>query len=224
MIVRLESTTSTMRDAAELAAKGAPHGTVVAAARQTRGIGRHGHTWHSEPDGGLYMSIILRLPGHGPEVTLALGLAVQVAVSDFASTDLRWPNDVMLNHRKLAGILVQTQSGALIAGIGINVNQIAFPDDLNGVATSLRIETGLEIPMDSVLDRVLAESLRYTGKTKPEILRLFDERSTYARGKAVEVDGRYKGVTAGLDPNGFLTVRTATGIETVLAGGVREIS
>lgn len=170
------------------------------------------------------MSIILRLPAHGPEVTLALGLAVQEAVSNLVSADLRWPNDVMLNHRKLAGILVQAQAGALIAGIGINVNQIAFPDDLIGVATSLRIETGRDIPMDSVLDRVLAESLRYTGKTKPEILRLFDERSTYARGKAVEVDGRYKGVTAGLDPNGFLTVRTATGIETVLAGGVREIS
>ncbi len=213
-----------MRDAAELAAKGAPHGTVVVAARQTHGIGRHGHTWHSQPDGGLYMSIILRLPAHGPEVTLALGLAVQEAVSNLVSADLRWPNDVMLNHRKLAGILVQAQAGALIAGIGINVNQIAFPDDLIGVATSLRIETGRDIPMDSVLDRVLAESLRYTGKTKPEILRLFDERSTYARGKAVEVDGRYKGVTAGLDPNGFLTVRTATGIETVLAGGVREIS
>ena len=212
-----------MKDAAELAARGVPHGTVVVAARQTHGIGRHGHSWHSGPDGGLYMSIVLRLPAHGPEVTLALGLAVQEAVSDFVSADLRWPNDVMLNHRKLAGILVQAQAGALIAGIGVNVNQVSFPDELHGVATSLRMETGREIAMDSVLDRVLAESLRYTGMAKAGILRLFGERSTYATGKAVEVDGRYRGVTAGLDPNGFLTVRTDTGMETVLAGGVREL-
>ena len=195
-----------MKDAAELAARGVPHGTVVVAARQTHGIGRHGHSWHSGPDGGLYMSIVLRLPAHGPEVTLALGLAVQEAVSDFVSADLRWPNDVML-----------------IAGIGVNVNQVSFPDELHGVATSLRMETGREIAMDSVLDRVLAESLRSTGMAKAGILRLFGERSTYATGKAVEVDGRYRGVTAGLDPNGFLTVRTDTGMETVLAGGVREL-
>ncbi len=81
-----------------------------------------------------------------PVLTMALGLAVQRAVNDIAqvSTDLRWPNDVMLSERKLAGILVQGAEGALIAGIGINVNQAAFPDDLAHTATSLKLETGRE--------------------------------------------------------------------------------
>src|SRR5689334_3676095 len=125
-----------MIDAAAFAARGEPHGTVVVAERQTAGIGRHGHSWHSEASGGLYLSIILRLrlvPSDMPALTMALGLAVQEAVNDYAgiSADLRWPNDVMLNERKLAGIMVQASpEGALIAGMGVNVNQKTFPDEL----------------------------------------------------------------------------------------------
>ena len=220
MIIRLQSTPSTMRDATALAAQGHPHGTVVVAEQQTAGIGRHGHVWHSEPDGGLYMSIILRLATPGPTVTMALGLAVQEALSD-VSPDLRWPNDVMVNDRKLAGIMVQTADSALIAGIGVNVNQAAFPADLKDLATSLRIETGHEHSMDAVLDRIIAESLRYTQLPKPEILRRFEARSSYARGKHVIVDGHLQGITAGLDDNGFLLLQTPTGIEKIITGGVR---
>src|SRR4051812_33976914 len=98
-----------MKDAAALASRGEQHGTVVVAERQTAGIGRHGHSWHSEADGGLYMSMILRPQAPGPSITMALGLAVQRAVEDMSGVapDLRWPNDVMLNDRKLAGIMVQ---------------------------------------------------------------------------------------------------------------------
>jgi BirA family biotin operon repressor/biotin-[acetyl-CoA-carboxylase] ligase len=144
MIVRLHETTSTMKDAAALAHEGKPHGTAVMADIQTAGIGRHGHHWHSEDQGGLYLSIVLRLQAQPPILTMALGLAVQRAVNDLAqvSTDLRWPNDVLLNERKLAGILVQAAEGALIAGIGLNVNQSTFPPDLTELATSLKIETG----------------------------------------------------------------------------------
>ena len=147
MILRLQQTASTMKDAAALAAQGQPHGTAVIADRQTAGIGRQGHTWHSEDEGGLYLSIVLRLainPALTPILTMALGLAVQRAVNDLAqvATDLRWPNDVLLNERKLAGILVQAAEGALIAGIGLNVNQSSFPPDLAAIATSLKLETG----------------------------------------------------------------------------------
>ena len=160
MIVWLRSTSSTMKDASALAAKGEPHGTVVVAEEQTAGMGRHGHRWHSEFGGGLYMSIILRLSEAKPILTMALGLAVQRAINDFTglSTDLRWPNDLLLNERKLAGILVQSaEGGALIAGIGVNVNQVGFPDELRGIATSLRIETGVEHVKEDLLDRVVAE-------------------------------------------------------------------
>jgi BirA family biotin operon repressor/biotin-[acetyl-CoA-carboxylase] ligase len=213
-----------MKDAAELAAQGAPHGTAVVAECQSAGIGRHGHTWHSEPDGGLYLSIVLRLREPTPSVTMALGLAVQRAVNDLAgvAADLRWPNDVMLNERKLAGILVQaSDKGVLIAGIGLNVNQTVFPKELRDLATSLRIETGTAQDLDTILDRVVAESLRHVRMETPEILRRFEEHSSYARGKAVVVEGGIRGVTAGLDGNGFLKVQTEIGLETITAGGVR---
>jgi BirA family biotin operon repressor/biotin-[acetyl-CoA-carboxylase] ligase len=169
--------------------------------------------------------MILRLHAPGSTVTMALGLAVQRAIDDLAgvSPDLRWPNDVMLNERKLAGIMVQAADDALIAGIGVNVNQAAFPDELKSTATSLRIETGREHSKDALLDRIVAESLRYVQIGKAGILRRFEERSSYVRGKAVEVDGTIQGITAGLDDDGFLLVQTATGIEKIIAGGVRPL-
>ena len=224
MIVRLHQTASTMKDAAALAHEGKPHGTAVIADIQTAGIGRHGHAWHSDDLGGLYISIILHLE-IAPTLTLALGLAVQRALNDLAqvSTDLRWPNDVMLNERKVAGILVQAAEGALIAGIGLNVNQSAFPPDLAEIATSLKIETGSEHPKDALADRIIAESLRYVALTKQEILSRFERNSTWPKGKAVEVDGHIRGTTAGLDENGFLLVRTPEKLETIIAGGVRTL-
>lgn len=230
MIHRLHSTESTMKDAAALARQGKPHGTAVMADIQTAGIGRQGHQWHSEDPGGLYLSIILRLdiaPALLPILTMALGLAVQRAVNDLAhvSTDLRWPNDVLLNNRKLAGILAQSAEGALIAGIGLNVNQSEFPPDLTEIATSLKRETGREHSKDALAERIIAESLRHASllaeKGKHEILRRFEECSTWPNGKAVIVDETIRGVTAGLDENGFLLVRTPQGLEKILTGGVR---
>ena len=233
MIYRFETTASTMLDAAVLAARGEPHGTVVVAERQTAGIGRHGHSWNSESDRGLYFSIILRLPLPAealPILTMALGLAVQSAIHEtcHVACDLRWPNDVMLSEKKVAGILVQTAEGtALIAGIGINVNQQSFPEELAATATSLRLETGLDYSKDMLLDRVIAQALHYSQilveRGKAEILRRFEEQSSYVRGKAVEVEGKLRGVTSGLDANGFLLVSTASGTETIFAGGVRAI-
>jgi BirA family transcriptional regulator, biotin operon repressor / biotin---[acetyl-CoA-carboxylase] ligase len=234
MTVWLRSTESTMKDAAKLAARDEPHGTVVVAEEQTAGMGRHGHTWYSAGNGGLYLSIILRLPLPPdvlPILTMALGVAAQCAVEEVCgvSCDIRWPNDLLLGGKKVAGSMVQAADrGALIAGIGVNVNQVAFPEDLRSIATSLRVENGREYSKEELLDSVVAESLKYAALLldvgKNHILKQFEQRSTYVRGKAVEVDdGRrvFAGVTAGLDENGFLMIETASGIETVMAGGVR---
>jgi BirA family biotin operon repressor/biotin-[acetyl-CoA-carboxylase] ligase len=223
MIHRFDTTSSTMTEASALAAAGAPHGTVVVAERQTAGIGRHGHSWHSAASGGLYLSIVLRLREPAPALTLALGLASQAALNDLAqvSVDLRWPNDLMLNERKLGGILVQAEADALIAGIGINVNQTSLPAELSSLATSLRIETGREHSKEALMHRITAECLRFAALPKTEILRRFTQASGWVSGKSVIVDERIAGITAGLDQNGFLLVQTATGIETILAGGVR---
>ena len=233
MTIWLRKTKSTMMDAASLAMRGEPHGTVVVADEQTEGIGRHGHAWHSPSTGGLYLSIVLRLPLQSdaiPVVTMALGLGVQRALDDFCgvASDIRWPNDIMLSRKKAAGIMVQLASkDTLIGGIGVNLNQESFPESLLPIATSLRIETGRTHAKQDVLDRVVADSLRYCSllaeRGKGEIIRLFEERSTWARGKAVEVDGLIRGVTVGLNDHGFLLVQTHSGIETILAGGVREL-
>jgi BirA family biotin operon repressor/biotin-[acetyl-CoA-carboxylase] ligase len=230
----LRSTTSTMTDAAALALRGEPHGTVVVAEEQTGGVGRHGSAWHSEYGSGLYMSVILRLPlgsSDLPVLTMAIGLAVQRALEETAhvSCDIRWPNDLMLNGKKVCGSMAQmTDKGVIIAGIGVNMNQTAFPDELQLIATSLRIETGREHSREELLDRIAAECMHYTAllaeSGKPTILRQFEEHSSYARGKAVEVDGRIRGVTAGLTDDGFLLVETPAGVETILTGGIRAIT
>jgi len=212
-----------MIEASALVASGAPHGTAVVAERQTAGIGRHGHSWHSAASDGLYLSIILRLEKAAPALTLALGLAVQRAIEDEAqvSVDLRWPNDLMLNDRKVGGILVQAETGAYVAGIGVNVNQVSFPEELRSIATSLRMEMGGEHSKERLMHRILAECLRFAALTKTETIRRFTQSSSWVSGKDVIVDDRIEGVTAGLDADGFLLVRTATGTETILAGGVR---
>lgn len=211
-----------MIDAANLAKRGAPHGTAVVAERQTAGIGRHGHSWHSEQLNGLYLSIVLRLPAAAPTLTMALGLAVQQGIE--VHSDLRWPNDVMINDRKVAGIMVQSaEAGVFIAGIGINVNHPQFPPELQSIATSLRIETGHTHDKEALLQRVLTESLRYAQLDKADILKRFEANSTYVRGKQVIVDEKVRGITAGLDKEGFLQLQTETGIETILTGGVRPL-
>lgn len=230
------SVSSTMTRAARLAREGCPSGTVVGADAQRAGIGRQGRVWHSEADAGLYVSMVLRLPvdaGALPVVMLALGLAVQEAIAETAglAADLRWPNDVLIDGRKCAGILAQLEGGAVVAGIGINVNHTAFPGPLQAVATSLRLAGKREASREDLLAALIhsvercCKILRDDGPAA--ILRMFTRASSYAEGRRVRVDqdgGVIEGVTCGLDPSGFLVVREDHGKETtILAGGVRPV-
>jgi len=231
-----ESITSTMHEAATLAAAGAPSGTAVVAEEQTAGQGRHGHSWHSEPGAGLYVSIVLRLPlppDSLPVLTLALGLAAAetIARATDLQPDLRWPNDVMLGDRKTAGILVQLVDSVAIAGLGINVNHPALPPEIANEATSLRLATGRPQSREDLLIGLLptidsfCRMLLQAGRQP--IIDQFERRSSYARGKRVRVDqpgGTVTGTTAGLDPSGFLKLRADDGSESlILAGGVRPL-
>src|SRR2546421_6404518 len=117
-----------------VASQGGASGTTFIAEEQTAGQGRHGHTWHSEKELGLYLSILLRhalKQESAPALTMALGLAVAEAISSVTglACDLRWPNDVMIGGRKAAGILAQLAESTSVAGIGINVNQERFPEE-----------------------------------------------------------------------------------------------
>ncbi|HET8548709.1 MAG TPA: carboxylating nicotinate-nucleotide diphosphorylase [Bryobacteraceae bacterium] len=217
---------STMELAAALAAKGCEPFTTVVADEQTAGQGRFGRTWHSEKGSGLYASIVLRLSEPPPVVTLALGLAAREAIYRTAAVvaDLRWPNDLLLDNRKVGGILAQVQHGAVIAGIGINVNQTAFPPELQPVATSLRIVTGREHDAHDLLAQLIAGVRRFVSLTPADIREQFAAASTWVRGKHVRIEGSspISGITAGLNEDGFLLVRDDTGrLHTVVAGGVR---
>ena len=232
----LESAGSTMVEAARLLNGGAPDGTVVIAHEQTAGQGRHGHTWHSEAGSGLYLSLILR-PGFAveasPALTLAMGLATRHAIRDLTGIecDLRWPNDLMIGPRKCGGILLQLFYRSVVAGIGINVNHSGFPPDLQDQAVSLRIASGREHLREPLAAAIAEQARQYCQRiaelgTGP-VLAEFARVSSYARGLRVAVDqgGRtIEGVTAGLDPNGFLCVRDDSGqLHTILAGGVRPV-
>ena len=225
---------STMHEAARLASLGAPTGTIVGADQQTAGLGRQGHTWHSETNNGLYVSFILRLPVapiDTPIVTLALGLAAADAITKTAgvSCDLRWPNDVLIDGKKVCGILTQLHGTAVVAGIGINVNHAEFPAPLGDLATSMRLASGGRIHQRERLLGNLATSVEtftqilvHDGKNA--LLRLFENASSYVRDRRVIVDDSVSGTTAGLNPNGFLILRTDNGTETlILAGGVRPL-
>jgi len=160
-IVWLESTASTMTEAARLAAEGCAPGTAVGADEQSAGQGRHGRRWHSERDAGLYVSILLGKdypPDSLPGLTLALGLAAREAIlrATGLSCELKWPNDLLLDGRKCAGILVVRTAAAVIAGIGVNVNQGSFPAELAASATSLRMASGAEHSREDLLVHLLA--------------------------------------------------------------------
>lgn len=234
-VIWLETTGSTMIDAARLAASGCPSGTAVVADEQTAGQGRQGRSWHSERASGLYVSIVLRLPLPADDtavLTLALGLATAEAIARTAdlACDLRWPNDVLLEEKKCAGILVQSARGAFIAGIGINVNHTAFPEDLASSATSLRLVSGREHSRPLLLKNLLVAvdsfaKMLVEGGKEP-VLRMFSRASSYVRGRQVVVEqggSALRGVTEGLNPAGFLLLRQEDGATTVVrAGGVRS--
>ena len=223
---------STMTLAASLARDGCPGGSIVGADAQVAGIGRHGHTWHSEAETGLYVSIVLRLPlepAVQPVAMLALGLATQEAIAEVSGlrTDLRWPNDVLIDGKKCGGILAQIEDGAIVAGIGVNVNQTTFPRDIEHLATSLRLAGKREVSREDLLAALVqsvergCENLSEHGPAM--VLEKFTRASSYAEGQRVRV-GNIEGVTRGLDASGFLVVREDSGKETtILAGGVRPL-
>ena len=228
---------STMLEASRLAAAGCESGTIVGADEQTAGQGRYGRPWHSEPDSGLYVSIVLRHrfpPSTLPLVTLALGLATSEAilkVTDLAC-DLRWPNDVLIQSRKCAGILTQLEGSAIIAGIGINVNHSAFPPELSDIATSLRLISHRVHSRERLLVELAGSVDRFCALLEEEggepILAMFSKASSFVYGRRVSVDQGHsmvQGTTAGLNSSGFLILQGDDGTKKVIfTGGVRPCS
>lgn len=138
--------------AKELAVHGVPEGTLVVAESQTRGRGRLGRQWDSPPGTGLYVSLLLRPelpPTEMPQITLTTAVAVARAVRRVTglTPGIKWPNDLLLNGKKLGGILTEMETESdrirhLVVGLGLNVNNPSFPAELAAIATSLALATG----------------------------------------------------------------------------------
>jgi BirA family transcriptional regulator, biotin operon repressor / biotin---[acetyl-CoA-carboxylase] ligase len=212
------------------------HGTVVVAEEQTAGRGRLGRSWYSEKSSGIYCSVLLRpplAPAAAPVLTLAAGLAAQAAVSAATGlpVDIRWPNDLLIDGKKVCGILTEMSAEldrlhAVVIGIGINVNHREMPPELKAIATSLRMAGGKAYSRAQILAALLKELDRYYRLLLAEgtaaIARRWASASSYAEGKRIRVLGNSGGFTAttmGLEPNGALRIRREDGREEALVSG-----
>jgi BirA family biotin operon repressor/biotin-[acetyl-CoA-carboxylase] ligase len=231
---------STNTAAMAAAAEGAPEGSVFLAEEQTAGRGRGANAWQSPRSTGIYCSVILR-PSLPPSdvltLSLATGLAVQAAIRQIDTRidlDLKWPNDLLIEGKKVCGILAEMNAEAtrvryIVVGIGINVNQASFPKELS--ATSLRLVTGSEwsrVELVGALLKSLDREYRElvdNSDAQQSVLQRFAQNSSWIFGKKVRIEengSAFEGTTEGLDSRGFLQVSTPHGVRTVLSGTVRE--
>jgi BirA family transcriptional regulator, biotin operon repressor / biotin---[acetyl-CoA-carboxylase] ligase len=240
-ILRFDSLPSTNLEASKRAIEGAPEGLCIVASEQTAGRGRLERRWISPKNAGLYFSIILRPrmdQNVWPLLTLMAGVAVHDALLDSCglTTDIKWPNDILANGRKLCGILsetVETSIGrAVVVGIGINLTSKAFPSELDQVATSIETASGEPPDLEVLLDAlVCALDDQYQDLQQPmgpeEMVKRWSAYSSYGEGKQVEVtdsNETYTGVTRGLERDGALRVETGGGeIRIVRAGDVASL-
>ncbi len=236
-LVFLEQVDSTNEEAKRQAEKGAPDGTLVAAAEQSAGKGRRGRTWISEKGTGVWMSLLLR-PDFPPEcasmLTLVAAMAVEKGISRVTGVDgqIKWPNDVVIEGKKVCGILTEMSTEMecihyVVVGIGINVGTEEFPEEIRDLATSLYLSTKKKVKR-AVLAAAVAEAWEfyYEQFLKSGDLRFlmeeYNERLVN-RGREVKVlalDGGYMGISQGINEKGELLVETGGMVRTVISGEV----
>jgi BirA family biotin operon repressor/biotin-[acetyl-CoA-carboxylase] ligase len=211
-------TDSTNERAKELAAAGALAGTLVTADEQTAGRGRQGRVWTAPAGSAVLLSLVLRdLDERHALLPLAAAVAVCEAVPVDAS--IKWPNDVWVDGRKLAGILVEgrPQEGWAVLGVGLNVTTESFPADIADTATSLAL-AGVSATPESVLADLLPALSHWLDAPDDEVLSAWRSRDAL-KGDRVRWSGG-EGTAAGIDDSGALLVQTPNGLVTLDAGEV----
>ena len=207
-------------------------GTVFVAGKQTEGRGRNGRTWNSDDENALYMSILLKpdlLPEKISSITLVFGLAVFNALKGYADVGIKWPNDIILNRKKISGIMCE-MSGTeqkidyVVCGVGVNVNNNAFSKELGGIATSLKLETGKDYEITEIAAEILNEfELLYfefikngldniLNQYKDACITLFNDVRVIQNSE--EMDAYALDIT----PDGALLVRTKEGEKVIRSG------
>lgn len=237
-IVCFTETDSTNVRARKLGENGAAHGTLVVAEQQTAGRGRRGRGWESPAGSSIYMSLLLRpefLPNKAPMLTIVMAYSVATALREQTGLDFRikWPNDIVLNGKKVVGILTEMSTeieyiNHVVIGVGINVNTEAFPEEICATATSIRLESGKIWRRAELIAAILRQfEVQYERFVKEEDLAYLREaydavlvncnREVRILG---EKDG-YRAVALGIDDQGELLVRKEDGtVTSVYAGEV----
>ena len=240
----LETVDSTNTRAKQLAELGEPEGTLVVAEEQTAGKGRRGRGWASEPGIGIWMSLILRpqlKPQQAASVTLVAAMAVAKGIRECCGleTGIKWPNDVVINGKKVCGILTETSSEPdyihyAVPGIGINANTPEFPEELRERATSIYLETGKKTDRNALIAAVMNAFSDYYRRylETADLSLLKDEYDAmlvnmnrevlilYGMVEDADPEKSEKGVAKGIAPSGALLVETENGRKEVLSGEV----
>lgn len=216
-----------------LALEGAPEGTVAAARIQSGGRGRMGREWVG-PKGGLWFSVLLR-PKRDTEhislIPLIAGISVAEALCSYCDARLKWPNDVLVDGKKVCGILVELDAemgavNSVVVGIGVNLNfpLTELPGDLLNKATTVKDEVGAEVDENQVLRDIYRNVMDYydmmqSGQTTIVLAKWKGLSDTLTRKVRVETSsGTIEGMAVAIDADGALLIRTDTGNERVLAG------
>lgn len=211
-------TDSTNERAKELAAAGALHGTLVTADEQSAGRGRQGRVWTAPPRSAVLLSVVLRdLDERDSLLPLAAAVAICEALPLEAS--IKWPNDVWIDGRKVAGILVEgrPQEGWAVLGVGLNVTTEAFPPELAELATSLRL-AGVEAEPETVLAELVASLSGWLCAPPGDVLGAWRDRDALT-GERIRWSGG-EGTADGIDDSGALRVQTGNALVTLDAGEV----
>jgi BirA family biotin operon repressor/biotin-[acetyl-CoA-carboxylase] ligase len=226
---------STNTKAKELASAGSPEGTLVISEAQTTGRGRKGRTWFSPPRGGIYISLILRptiSPGEAPKITLLTAVVVAETLLSLTplSVHIKWPNDILIRGKKVAGILTEmsTEMDAInyvVVGLGLNVNTPDFPDDILDKATSVLIETGEVFSRVRLIREYLKWYEKYYGLFQSTgfepVMRRWKELSNIIGKKImVEVIGnQFTGEVRDIDEEGILILKDDQGNDHRIVSG-----
>lgn len=238
-LLRFDSIDSTNTEAVNQAKRGADEGLCVVAREQTAGRGRHGRTWVSEKDAGLYFSLVLRPKIEIrilPLITLMTAVAVHNSIENAfkIECDIKWVNDIHVGGKKICGILaetVETEKGlAVIVGIGINLKSSNFPPELAVTATSIEKETGTMPNVETFLPVLTSFLEKYCDLLYEDAAKIraeWSQRSSYAFGKVVRImleNETIYGTTRGIEENGALRLELETGeLRIIHTGEVEQV-
>jgi len=231
---------STNKKAKELAQAGCVHGTLVTAESQQAGIGRRGRSWSSEEGTGIYMSLVLRpdiKTENASSLTLVAAISVAKAIAKLLNTEavvsqIKWPNDIVLNKKKVCGILTElslngTKIDYIVIGIGINVSNHSFPEEIEATASSILLETKVELDKEELVEEVWKQFEHYyemflqtqdVSGLKEEYVSLLANQDNKV--KVLDPNGEYEGIARGITDTGELLVETRQGICEVSSGEV----